>query len=54
MRGTNRYLFGLPFILKLCGAGRDMGRAANFVVGGKHMGKRKGRGGRMYGGEGEG
>ena len=45
---------GLPFILKLCGAGRDMGRAANFVVGGKHMGKRKGRGGRMYGGEGEG
>ena len=28
-----------------------MNRAANFVVGGKHVGKRKGRGGRMYGGE---
>ena len=36
------------------GSGRDMNRAANFVVGGKHVGKRRGRGGRMYGGEADG
>ena len=34
-------------------AEQDMHRAANFVVGGKQIGKRRGRGGRMYGGEGD-
>lgn len=37
--------------LCLCGVCRGMNRAANFVVGGKHVGKRRGRGGRMYGGD---